>query len=93
MPPRIIASRLKNQRKRKVSNPTFDERALLEDLVRVLIFDLADRRPFGKNAFNDSPYDRALTELAAKYGVPSITDTGEITRPAPQVPEGKVQNK
>jgi hypothetical protein len=71
-----------------------NERDLLEDLVRVLIFDLADRRPFGKTAYNDSPYDRALAELAARYGVPSITDVNaEPSRLPPQVPPGKIQNQ
>lgn len=75
------------------NNPTFDERALLEDLVRVLLFDLAERIPFGDSSFQNTPYTRALGELAKKYGVPSISDTSEPpARFVPQIPEGKVRN-
>lgn len=70
-----------------------EESELAADLIRVLLFDLAERVPFGKNAFNATPYTIALGELAARYGVPSITDTNEVpARFVPQVPDGKVRN-
>lgn len=65
---------------------------LAEDLIRLKIMDLGERQPFGKNSYNDTPYTRKLAELAAKYGVPCITDTGPVVRPAPEIPEGKVRN-
>lgn len=69
-----------------------EESELIEDLIRTQLFSIAERVPFGPNSFNSSPYTRALGELAAKYGVPSITDTGPVLRAGPQVPEGKVRN-
>lgn len=71
---------------------TREEAQLAEDLIRALLFDVAERIAFGPNAFDERPFTKAFGELATRYGVPSITDVGAVVRPAPQVPEGKVKN-
>ena len=69
-----------------------EEAQLAEDLIRALLFDVAERIAFGPNAFDKRPFTEAFGELATRYGVPSITDQGQIVKLAPQVPEGKRQN-
>jgi len=60
------------------NNPTFDERALMEDLIRLKILDLVQFisiRPSLEGPL--TPYQQTLADLAAKYAVPSPYDRFE----------------
>lgn len=66
---------------------------IARDLIKVLLLDLAERVPFGPSSFNDTPFTRAVAELAQEYDIPSITETSEAPqRFIPQIPEGKIKN-
>lgn len=66
--------------------------ASLEDLVRAILFQIAQTMPFGDTSFNPhTPYSDAFGKLAEKYGVPSVTDTYPAGE-GPPIPAGRIRN-